>query len=61
MGRALSIVERTGKTCHLGRHGSLISQNLLALAVGSMSNMVYCNADYHIIKCLNSVLYENKL
>ena len=34
---ALSIVERTRKTCHFGRQGSLISQNLPALAVGSMS------------------------
>ena len=37
MGRALSIAERTRKTCHFGRQGSLISQNHPALAVGSMS------------------------
>ena len=37
MGRALSIAERTCKTCHFGRQGSIISQNPLALAVGSMS------------------------
>ena len=37
MGRALSIVERTHKTCNFGRQGSLKSQNLSALAMGSMS------------------------
>lgn len=38
MGRALSVVERAPKTCLiLSRQSSLISQNPLALAVGSMS------------------------
>ena len=37
MGRALSITERTHKTCYCSRQGSLLSQNPLALAMGSMS------------------------
>ena len=37
MGRALSIVERTRKTRYFSWQGSLVSQNPLALAMGSMS------------------------
>ncbi len=42
MGRALSIEERTRKTCYFSRQGPLISRNLPALAVGSMSKISNC-------------------
>ena len=38
MGRILSIVERTRKTCYCSRQGSLISQNPPALDVGSVKS-----------------------
>lgn len=48
MGRTLSIVERTRKTCYFSRQGSLISQNPPALAVGSMSNNIFVSVSVAI-------------
>lgn len=60
MGRALPIVERTRKTCYFSRQGSLISQNTIALAMGSMSNETAFSKDFFVIPYNANYRYQQQ-